>query len=128
MTVRQQGRQQHHVALGLTLQMRCVRGEIRPGDGGLAPPDPGVGKSIREEGKEMSRTIEDLDRELQAVRAEVEELKRLEAQRAAALRQLAGCFANDPHWTAIHDEIERQRRVPDPDLAEKPSGAPCVQP
>jgi hypothetical protein len=80
-----------------------------------------------QEGEGMARTIEELDRELQAVRAEVEELKRREAQRDSTLRELAGCFANDPHWAAIHEEIERQRREPDPDLAEQPAGVSRVQ-
>jgi hypothetical protein len=82
----------------------------------------------------MSRTIEDLDREIQALRAEVEELKQREAHRAAkaaealkdeearrteALLQVAGCFSDDPQWAAIHEKIERRRRLPDPELAAK---------
>jgi hypothetical protein len=89
----------------------------------------------------VAKTIKELDREIQALRAEVEELKRREAQRAAeaaetrkneearrteALLQFAGCFTDDPHWAAIHEEIERQRRIPDPDFVREPGDAAPV--
>ena len=66
----------------------------------------------------MPRTLEELDRELEALRAEVELLKLRETARVTALEQLAGCFTDDPDWAAIHEAIEEQRRQPDPDLAQ----------
>jgi hypothetical protein len=66
----------------------------------------------------MPRTLEELDRELDALRAELEALKQREAARVAALRQLAGCFSDDPDWTAIHEAIEEQRRQPASEIAQ----------
>jgi hypothetical protein len=68
----------------------------------------------------MPLTLEELERDLVALRAEVEELKKRESMRAAAkLEAMAGCFSGDEDWKVILDDIERQRRVPDPDLAER---------
>jgi chromosome segregation ATPase len=75
----------------------------------------------------VAKTIEDLEREVQALREEVEELTKREAQREAtaaaaskdeearrteALLQFAGCFENDPQWAAILEDIERRRKIP----------------
>lgn len=67
----------------------------------------------------MPRTIAELDRELDALRAEVEALKRRERARATALQQLAGCFTDDPEWAAIHEAIEERRNQPDSKPAQR---------
>jgi hypothetical protein len=65
----------------------------------------------------MARTLEELDRELAAVREDVDLLKRGEAATGNHLRGFAGCFTGDDDWTAIHEEVEERRRQPDPDLS-----------
>ncbi len=64
----------------------------------------------------MSRTLEQMDRELDFLKAEIEALKHREHQRIAAARELEGCFTGDAEWAAIHERIEEGRRQPDPDL------------
>jgi hypothetical protein len=64
----------------------------------------------------MARTIEELDREISTLRAEVDLLKQQAERRPALGRQWAGCFTDDPDWAAIHDKIEAERRQPDPEL------------
>lgn len=65
----------------------------------------------------MARTIEELDREISSLRAEVDLLKQQAEYWPALVRQWAGCFTKDPDWAAIHDKIEAERRQPDPELA-----------
>jgi hypothetical protein len=66
----------------------------------------------------MARTVEELDREVDTLKAEVELLNQQRATWSTLVRQFAGDFTNDADWTAIHDKIEEERRRPDPDLAE----------
>ena len=65
----------------------------------------------------MARTLEDLDREVSALRVEVEQLRQ-QAGGATTLRRFAGCFTGDPDWAEIHDQIEERRRQPDPELTD----------
>jgi hypothetical protein len=59
--------------------------------------------------------VEELDREVDTLKAEVERLKQQQAAWSALVRQFAGCFTDDPDWAAIHERIEEERRQPDPD-------------
>jgi hypothetical protein len=72
--------------------------------------------------RQIATVVAELEREVRALRQEVEALKSQAAARSARIEQLAGSFTGDPEWTAIHEAIEEQRRQPDPDLA---SGPPC---
>jgi hypothetical protein len=69
-------------------------------------------------GLAMARTIEELDREVNTLRTEVERLKQAQVSWPDLVRQVAGCFKGDADWAAIHEKIEEARRQPDPDLAE----------
>jgi hypothetical protein len=64
----------------------------------------------------MARTIEELDREINTLRAEVDLLKQQAEAWPALVRQFAGCFSDDSDWAAIHDKIEAERQQPDPEL------------
>ncbi len=68
----------------------------------------------------MARTLEELDREITTLRAEVDLLKQQDATWTwcALIREFAGCFTNDDGWAAIHAKIEEERRHPDPELTE----------
>ena len=66
----------------------------------------------------MARTVEELDREVDTLKAEVERLKQQRATWSTLVRQFAGYFTDDADWAAIHDKIEEERRQADPDLAE----------
>jgi hypothetical protein len=56
----------------------------------------------------MARTIEELDREISTLRAEVDILKQQADSWPALVRQFAGCFTDDPDWAALHDKIEAE--------------------
>lgn len=58
----------------------------------------------------MSRTLEELDREVTALRGELEQLKRREAALTHPIRRSAGWFSGDEQLTAILEEIERERK------------------
>jgi hypothetical protein len=64
----------------------------------------------------MARTVEELDREVDTLKAEVELLKQQQVAWSALVRRFAGCFTDDANWAAIHAKIEEERRQPDPDL------------
>jgi hypothetical protein len=66
----------------------------------------------------MARTMEELDREVNTLKAEVELLKERQASWPTLVRQFAGYFTGDAEWEAIHAKIEEERRQPDPDLTE----------
>jgi hypothetical protein len=61
----------------------------------------------------MARTMEELDREITALRAEVDILKQKESSWPALIGRFAGCFTDDAEWAAIHEKIEEERRQPD---------------
>jgi hypothetical protein len=63
----------------------------------------------------MPLTIDELDAELTRLRVELEALKQ-QANRRRTLRDFGKRFTGDEQLAAIHEEIERQRRIPDPDL------------
>jgi hypothetical protein len=64
----------------------------------------------------MARTVEELDREVNTLKAEVELLKQQQAAWSGLVRRFAGCFTDDADWAAIHERIEDERRQADPDL------------
>lgn len=70
--------------------------------------------------REISAVVAELEREVRALREEVEALKRQASEQSARFEQFAGSFTGDREWAAIHEAIEEQRRQPDPDLCEKP--------
>jgi hypothetical protein len=59
-----------------------------------------------------SRTLEQLGREVEALRSEIEALKQREPTGDNTPDRFAGCFTDDPDWAAIHQEIEARRRIP----------------
>jgi hypothetical protein len=63
----------------------------------------------------MPRTLEELDAEVTRLAAEVEALKKGSNGRHP-LEEVAGRFTHDETWDTLFAEIERQRRIPDPDL------------
>jgi hypothetical protein len=72
--------------------------------------------------REISIVIAEMEREVRALREEVEALKRQASAQSARIEQFAGSFTGDRDWAAIHEAIEEQRRQPDPDLSNVP---PC---
>jgi hypothetical protein len=62
----------------------------------------------------MARTMEQIGREIDTLKAEVEILKQREESWPTLVRQFAGCFTGDAEWEAIHAKIEAERRQPDP--------------
>jgi hypothetical protein len=66
----------------------------------------------------MARTMEEIDREINTIKAELEILKQREESWPTLVRQFAGSFTGDAEWEAIHAKIEEGRRQPDPDLTE----------
>jgi hypothetical protein len=72
--------------------------------------------------REISIAIAELEREVRALREEVEALKRQASAPSARIEQFAGSFTGDQEWASIHEAIEEQRRQPDPDLSNVP---PC---
>jgi hypothetical protein len=69
---------------------------------------------------EITTIVAELEREVRALREEVEALKRQSA-RSARIEQFAGCFTGDAEWAAIHEAIEVERRLPEVDPASVPS-------
>lgn len=70
---------------------------------------------------EIAAVVADLEREVRALREEVDALKRHGSTREARIEQFAGLFTGDAAWTAIHEAIENARREPDPELSSVPS-------
>lgn len=64
----------------------------------------------------MSRTLEELDRQVSLLQQEVAQLKQ-RRDAAVSLRDFEGCFTGDPDWAGIHARIELERNQPDPDTA-----------
>jgi hypothetical protein len=69
-------------------------------------------------GTSLARTIEELDVEVNTLRADVDRLKQQAESWPAVVRQWAGRFTDDAEWAAIHEKIEQERRQPDPELTE----------
>jgi len=63
----------------------------------------------------MARTLEQIDRELAALQAEIAVMRR---PRSSPIDEIAGCFRGDEEWAAIMDEIEAQRKNADPGCSE----------
>jgi hypothetical protein len=65
----------------------------------------------------MARTLEELDRELTSLRAELDRLKREETPAVHPFRQAIGCFTGDEELRRIDAGIEAKCRIPDPRFA-----------
>jgi hypothetical protein len=66
----------------------------------------------------MARTMDEIEREINTLKADVEILKHRDASWPTLVRRFAGCFTDDAEWEAILANVEEARRQPDPDLTE----------
>lgn len=66
--------------------------------------------------REITTIVAELEREVRALREEVELLKAQAAAPAGRTDRFAGIFTGDEQWAAIHEAIEEARCQPDQSL------------
>jgi hypothetical protein len=70
----------------------------------------------------MARTLEQLDKALTALDAEMAANRQRDNNHVHPLRRMAGYFTGDQEWKEIFDEIQRQREQEFREAQETPNG------